>query len=450
MSFESITHEDLKLGLFIKIDGSWFSHPFPTNTFTIKTQKELVTLRGLRKVQLFVDPERSEAQLSEKETSETLEEAPVQKLETPLPIESPDPPPVCPPVELDRESGDHTLDPIVAFEHHCEGFKKADRQYQEAFQKSKEIIHNLSKGDFGGVEMAEDLIASLETMVESSDATTGLMNVMSSNTMGEGMFMHALNVCLLSLLVGRELGLSEEELQLLAIGALFHDIGELHVPGKILLNRRNLTSTERDSYRQHPLSGRDMVKKFSVVHSKSLDAIYQHHERLDGSGYPMGLKGEDNISLFAKIVMVVDWYDDQCHDSEVERCLTPSEALSQLFVKQKSVFAGEVVVALIRILGVYPPGSLVKLNDGSTVMVVSINKRARMRPLVIKYVEGSPWSTKNVMDLEEHEDVSITQNLRPREVPQHVREILSPSRMLGYLTGKPKQESFQSVGLAEQ
>jgi HD-GYP domain-containing protein (c-di-GMP phosphodiesterase class II) len=448
MSFQPLNHDDLTLGLFIKIDGSWFSHPFPTNTFKITTQKELVTLRGLRKVQLFFDPERSEGELLEMESPATLEKSPIRKIEKPWPIEMPPPVSPSPPLEVNRESRPMKLHPIVAFEHHCEGLKNADSMYQDAFQKSKEIIHSLSKGDFSGIEMAEDLIASLEAMVESSDATTGLMNVMSVNTMGEGMFMHALNVCLLSLLVGREFGFSEEELQLLAIGALFHDIGELDVPGKILLNRRNLTTTERDVYRQHPLSGRDMLKKFSAIPPRSLEAIYQHHERLDGSGYPMGLKGEEAISVFAKIIMVVDWYEDQCHDADVERCLTPSEALSQLFVKQKSVFSGDVVVALIRILGVYPPGSLVKLNDGSTVMVVSINERARMRPLVIKYVEGSDWSTKNVMDLEEHEDLSITQNLRPREVPQRVREILNPRRMLEYVTGRQNQESFLSVGPA--
>jgi len=279
------------------------------------------------------------------------------------------------------------------------------------------------------------MVAAISVLLESPDAPTSMLNVMMANDMGEGMFMHALNVCTLCLMVGKEFDLTEDELHMLALGAVFHDIGELNVPGKILLKRPNLTPSERNSYRQHPRYGKDTVRKFAGFPSQSIAVIYQHHERLDGSGYPMGLKGEEAIGLFSRIVMVVDRYDDLCNDPDVEKRLTPSEALSHLFVKQKTTFWSQAVVALVRVLGVYPPGSLVLLSNESIGMVININLKNRLRPLVLLFNEEGPSDQAEILDLEEYEDVTICQNLRPRDVSRKAAEYLNPRNLVNYLAG---------------
>lgn len=430
MAFLSIEHHKLRKGLFVRLNGSWFSHPFPTNTFKISTNKELATLQKLNKVEILFDPEKSDPESADEEeeiSEETLQVSPEEE------------------VVAQGPSNDRAVETVgleglpakpgsaQALSHHCAGFKKVDRAYQEAYHQSKAVMQDLSVGNIEGIQKAKDMVSALSILLETPDAPTSMLNVMISNEMGEGMFMHSLNVCTLCLMVGKEFDLTEEELRLLALGAVFHDIGELNVPGKILLKRPNLSPSERDSYRQHPRYGKDMLKNFSGFPKQSLTVIYQHHERLDGSGYPMGLKGEHAISLFSRIVMVVDRYDDLCNDPDIEKRLTPAEALSHLFVKQKTVFWSEAVVALVRVLGVYPPGSLVLLSDESIGMVININLKNRLRPLILLFNEDGANDQAEILDLEDDEDITICQNLRPRDVSRKAAEYLNPRNMVNYL-----------------
>lgn len=431
MAFLPIQHDTLRKGLYIRLNGSWFSHPFSTNTFKICTTKELTTLQKLKKVEILFDPEQSdpesggEEEHQEETSQETPEEAVVAMSSAKTGGEE----------NIIPEGPPAKLSPTEVFGQYCEGFKKADRAYQKAYQQSKAVMHDLSVGNIEGVQKAKEMVCALSVLLESPDAPTSMLNVMVANDMGEGMFMHALNVCTLCLMVGKEFDLTEDELHMLALGAVFHDIGELNVPGKILLKRPNLTASERDSYHQHPRYGKDTVRKFAGFPKESLAVIYQHHERLDGSGYPMGLKGEKAISLFSRIVMVVDRYDDLCNDPDVERRLTPSEALSHLFVKHKATFWSEAVVALVRVLGVYPPGSLVLLSNESIGMVININLTNRLRPLVLLFNEEGPSDQAEILDLEKDDDITICQNLRPRDVSQKAAEYLNPRNMVNFLAG---------------
>ena len=438
MAFLPLQPQDLRKGLYVRLNGSWFSHPFPTNTFKIRTSKELDILKKLRKVEIIFDPEKSDP---EDEDSEELQEDTLQiSVEEDAVAESD-----SKAIVEDEGGGVSEEIPVKlgtaeAFSQYCDGFKKVDRAYQEAFQLSKSVMQDLSTGNIEGIQKAKDMVATLGDLLKNPEATSSMLNVMVSNEMGQGMYMHALNVGALCMMVGKEFDLSEEELHMLSLGAVFHDIGELNVSGKILLKRPNLSPSERDSYRQHPRFGKDMVRKFSGFPKRSLDVISQHHERLDGSGYPMGLKGEDAISLFARIVMVLDRYDDLCNDPDIEKRLTPSEALSHLFVKQKTVFWPQAVVALVRVLGVYPPGSLVLLSDESIGMVVNINTKNRLRPLILLYREGAPSDRAEILDLEDEEDITICQNLRPRDISSEAAEYLNPRRMVHYLVENAPSE----------
>ncbi|MEC4673482.1 MAG: metal-dependent phosphohydrolase, partial [Nitrospirota bacterium] len=114
-----------------------------------------------------------------------------------------------------------------------------------------------------------------------------------------------------------------------------------------------------------------------------------------------------------------------------------SEALSHLFVKFKGVLWLEAIVVLIRILGVYPPGSFVQLSDQSIGMVININAKNRLRPLVLLYTAEMSTVEAVVIDLEQQEELSITQNLRPRDLPLEIVEYLSPKRMINYTLLNP-------------
>ncbi len=163
--------------------------------------------------------------------------------------------------------------------------------------------------------------------------------------------------------------------------------------------------------------------------------IAQHHERLNGTGLPLGLQ-EDEISLLSQIVMVVDEYDDLCNLSENRHHVTPHEILSQMYrdvtINKIHAFNGEILVTLIQLLGVYPPGTLVELNDGKMGVVVNINAINRSKPQVLLYTPHGGRKEAVVIDLGENDDLHITRSLPPATVSSNIRQYLSPHRMTAY------------------
>ena len=142
-------------------------------------------------------------------------------------------------------------------------------------------------------------------------------------------------------------------LKTLGIVALFHDIGELEGGGRFIKKESKMNKHEQQVLRNHPKNGRKMIEGFGFP-KPSLEIITQHHERLNGTGFPEGLK-EDSIHLLSKIVMVADAYDELCNNPQVEKSLTPYEAISRIYAKRQDEFWEEAVLSLIQNLGVYPP-----------------------------------------------------------------------------------------------
>lgn len=161
----------------------------------------------------------------------------------------------------------------------------------------------------------------------------------------------------------------------------------------------------------------------------------QHHERLDGQGYPDGLTASE-IAPLAKIVMVVDEYDEMCHNPDRAHHLMPNETLSLLYqnqmVKQQQSFSAEVLIALIRTLGVYPPGTLVELTDGSIGAVININSATCQSPQILLYDPDLPKNEAIIIDIAA-EGLAIKQSLRPNRVSSAIRGFLSPKLMKGYI-----------------
>jgi len=185
-----------------------------------------------------------------------------------------------------------------------------------------------------------------------------------------------------------------------------------------------------ESSKMHPEKGEEMMAKFKDFPRPSLEIIVQHHERLDGSGFPKGLSAEQ-ISLFAQIVMVADEYDELCNSAEIEKSLTPHEALSQLYLhidSKKQRFSKNVILTLIQTMTVFPPGTLVELSDGTIGQVISINLKNPTSPLLLSSIFAGTRQEAIMIDLAEEMNLSIARSLRPSEVPPKILEFLSPRR----------------------
>lgn len=452
--------DDLRVGLYVKLNCSWWAHPFTTSRFKISSSKDIEAIRKIRKLKLYYDPalsdplpkETDEPPPPDENTSGIIENAEpepetqadieeqefpeLQEFESPIdePTEaSPNEPAVLitipDPEELKK-------DRKRLYQERRTHLKRVEDAYWKVLGRSKDIFRRVSSGQGEGIKNAAQLVSNVTDVLNHDGATMTLMDVVSSTGMTEGLSSHALNVCILSTVVGRELGLTGDELLELGMGALFHDMGKKLLPMKVNFRTSGITmEADPESMKDHPEKGKELMEQYPSFPPESIKIIHQHHERMDGSGYPSGLTGH-HISRLAQIVMVTDEYDEFCNSANPEKSMTPHEALSHLYKYTKikgGKFPEDVILALIRTLTVYPPGTLVELTDGSFGIVTSINFQMPTKPLVlISHFEGTRQEAL-VVDLAYEESITIKRTLRPMEMPHKILEFLSPRRTAVFL-----------------
>lgn len=447
MPFVPLHTTALRLGLYIKIEGSWFSHPFPTNSFKIESAKDLETLHGLTKVTLYFDPDRSDPEGVHSNHTKEPDGKGVQATGEPDKEPSNESEPITPHDSSEEEEAPE--DPIQrkvaqheAFQVYQEHLQAVGDQFQEVVQETKQVMQDVISGRPRGLRTAQKIVEELYEILDIADTSRALLNLIGSNEPNEEFFLHALNVCSLSLMVGQDLGLSREDAEKLALGALFHDIGELKFPAEQLLRKGSMSASKRKNFlSNHPKYGAELAEKLPNFPYEAIDVIRQHHERLNGSGFPTGKK-DAQISKFAKIVMVVDAYDELCHNPDPAKSLIPSEALSFLYVKCRRTLWHDAVVSLISQLGVYPPGSLVNLSNQKIGIVTSVNFASRLRPVILVYDEYTSPDEPIILNLsEEDESLSIVSAIRPVDLSPKIRECLNPRRIISYFPSASSAES---------
>ncbi len=444
MAFVPLEPGALRRGLFIKIEGSWFSHPFPTNSFKIISAKDLETLKDLNKVKLFVDIERSDP---ESPATLDLPESPIQEQPENIEVEEP----VAPddadssiPPDVEETVEDQMQRKVTqheAFQDYQLHLQQVENQFQEVLQESKQSVQDVVAGRPRGLRTAQKIVGNLLDLLDGSDNSRALLNLIGCNETSEEFFLHATNVSSLSMMVGLDLGISREDNELLALGAFFHDVGELKYPAETLLRKGIMGPVELKTFlHTHPQYGIEIMEKIPNFPYEAIEVIHQHHERLNGSGQPSGKK-DAQISTFAKIVMVVDLYDELCHHPDPARSLTPSEALSYLYVKCRQTLWQDAIVSLVKQLGVYPPGSLVQLSNQKTGLVTSVNLGNRLRPIILVYDKHASTEEPIVLNLAEEDDsLTIVEAVRPGDLAPQIRECLNPRRMISYFPSNTPEE----------
>ena len=216
----------------------------------------------------------------------------------------------------------------------------------------------------------------------------------------DSVYAHSLNVALVSRTIGRWLRLSKEDLNVLTLAGLLHDIGKLSIPEEVLNKQGKLTDEEFDMIRQHPLTGNRMLKNIPGIDRRILAATLQHHERSDGSGYPRHLQ-QDEIDDFAAIVAIADVYDAMTAARTYRAPLCAFQVIESFerdgFQKYNPKF---ILQFLDHIASAYQNGRVV-LSDGRSCRVIYINHRTLSKPM-IQFDDGS------VIDLSLQKDLHIT------------------------------------------
>ena len=164
----------------------------------------------------------------------------------------------------------------------------------------------------------------------------------------------------------------------------------------------------------------------------------------DGSGYPRKLQGEA-INVLARIVAIANHYDEMCNPLNIVNALTPHEALSTMFAKQRAKFDPKLLQVFVRCLGVYPPGTIVQLSNGMIGMVATINTAKPMKPMVVVYDAEIPKDDAILVDMEVEADVNIAKAIRPAQLPKEIYNYLSPRKRVSYYfdAGTPNKDGMK-------
>jgi len=174
-----------------------------------------------------------------------------------------------------------------------------------------------------------------------------------------------------------------------------------------------------------------MVAPIREFPRPALEVIVQHHERMDGTGYPRGLAGEA-IDRLARITAIADAYDNHCNRPDPADSYTPYQALSHMFSREQSRFDRELLSLFIRCLGVYPPGTVIQLSNGAIGMVVSVNPQCQLYPSVVVYDPEIPKKEALVIDLSEERELTIDKSIRPAQLPRDIYDYLNPRTRISY------------------
>ena len=223
----------------------------------------------------------------------------------------------------------------------------------------------------------------------------------------EYLYQHSFQVTMYSIAIAKELGYSQEDLRLIGIGAILHDIGKLSVPYTILSKPGRLTNEEFDEMKLHTRYGFDILRNLRTISLLVAHCAFQHHERLDGSGYPRGLVDYE-IHPFAKIIGVADVFDAVTSNRVYRSKMLPTQGISILEAGSGTIYDSRVVEALKRIIVHYPNGTVVKLKDGRRGIVSRQNLHNPTSPAVRIFEENNEIiSSTYELNLKDHPLIEI-------------------------------------------
>jgi len=422
---ELIDVQALRVGMFVHLDGGWMSHPFPLSHFRIASTDQIATIRSLGLRQVRWDPNESDLPAANEDRAEVdpaahatrLADAPAAR----VPVEVETPP------EPEAEPIDDTSRRRAALARQREALRLCERQFAEAGRELKLATELVNGKPRAAREQAEALSTTLVSkMIGAQDLCVQLL----SDHAGDKASMHALNVTVVSLLMGRSFGLPEEEMLDLGVGAMLHDIGKVELPERLRYFEDRMSPSELRFYQEHVGHGLTHGRRMGLTPG-AMQVIAQHHEHADGSGFPHGVSTE-RMSATARIVALVNRYDNLCNPRHSAHALTPHEALALLFAQDRARVDTSILGAFIKMMGVYPPGSTVQLTDDRYAMVVSVNASRPIKPNVLVYDAEVPRDEALVLSLELAPSVGIRRSVKPAQLPPAALEYLSPRHRLAY------------------
>lgn len=216
----------------------------------------------------------------------------------------------------------------------------------------------------------------------------------------------------------------------LAFGALMHDIGKCKIDKKVLYKKSGMSKSEKKLFQMHPFYGVELLSGMKEVNKEVMRIIYHHHVRNENHGYPENVLF-DQVSILPRIVAIVDLYDNLINKRDYETSLTPHKALANMYKSASRFLDKNVLSHFIRMMGVYPPGSISELDTGEVALVVSIGEDPLL-PDVIVYDPNIPKNEAMILRLGRDIESRIERIISRKDLTQEQIKYLSPKTKIGY------------------
>lgn len=363
----------LKIGMYvIELDRPWLDSPFLFQGFEIQNEDEILQLRNCCDY-VYIDTTKKRKRRFGKFLTQS------QPLIDPV-LDYGNPPPKL--GTFESEIG------------------RAEVVYRQVGQFVTETMARVYDGKTIDTKLAKEAVAEcVRSILQSPDAFLWLIQLKNSD---EYTAQHSLNVCVLSIALGRHINLSDANLQNVGLCGLMHDMGKMRIPSHILNKPGRLEPDEMEIMRGHTTQGFELLQSSDNMYPGAIRTALMHHEMLNGKGYPNQLVSH-NIPLFTRMVTIADIYDAMTSDRVYQKGRTHLEATSIMADMSGESLEERLVTKFIESLGVYPPGCVVMLTNGAIAIVVEVNELVRLRPKIIMLLDADkqplPEKVTNLADM---------------------------------------------------
>jgi len=352
----SIKPADVEIGMFVEaFEGSWFDHPFWRAGFLVETEEQLLRIRGASVAGLRIDESRSRS--ASKNPAPSLEAPERSKAPLALAAKRRDAKPTfgAPHRKTAREK--------PAYRAECRRAKKLIGKAQGA------VADMFEQARLGRAIEARQMVPLAQAVGRSIERDDkALINLVRLKEKDAYTYLHSVSVCALMMNFARHLGLDKAVVEDLGVAGLLHDLGKIAIADDILKKSGSLSECERHSVRGHPLAGHRLLESAASVPEAALEVCLRHHEKMDGGGYPGGLRGEA-LSLFARMGAICDVYDAVTSSRPYKDPWTPCEALTEM-ASWEGHFDPKLLERFADSLGIYPVGTLVRVSTGELGLVI--------------------------------------------------------------------------------